>query len=258
MISTLHLGPVALPTYPLLALLGFYLGLWLAAQIAARRGINPDHLYNLGFYAAIAAAIAGRIGHILLFFPAYRSDPLSILSPNLAAFQPVFAVAAVAIVILFYQRRYHLPVAELGDALAYGALLTLATLALADGLNGKHFGIASTQPWAIQQWGMARHPVQYYEMLGTLLLIALLWWRQQALRPGQLGLWAAAGYAAVRLFVDAYRDQPVLIGDGYRQSQVIAFMALLILLLAVYQTLSTIEPPSGVTFEWQQGEDESR
>jgi len=94
MLPAIHLGPVALPTYPLLALLGFYFGLWLAAQVAMRRGLDPDHVYNLGFYAVVAAAIGGRLGHVLRFFSAYRTDPLSIISPNLAAFQPLFALAA--------------------------------------------------------------------------------------------------------------------------------------------------------------------
>ena len=48
MIQTLRLGRLALPTYPLLVILGFYAGLWLAARAAARRGLNPDHLYNAG------------------------------------------------------------------------------------------------------------------------------------------------------------------------------------------------------------------
>lgn len=257
MFPTIHLGPLALPTYPLLALAGFYLGLWLAAQVAARRGLDPDHIYNLGFYAALAAAVGGRLGHVLRFFPAYRADPLSILSPNLAAFQPLFALAAVLIIFIWYQRKYRLALAELLDSLAYGALLTLSILALADGLNGKHFGIATTLPWAITQWGVARHPVQYYEMVGTLLLVGLLWPRIQKLRPGQLALLAPAGYAAIRLFVDAFRDQPLLVGDGYRLNQVIAFVTLIILLLALYQIEANKETHGSVAFSWKT-EDEER
>ncbi len=252
MIPTLQLGPVALPTYPLLALLGFYLGLWLAAKIAVRRQIDPDHIYNMGFYALIGAIVAGRIGHIILFFSAYRSDPLSILSPNLAAFQPLVAAVTGILIIILYRRRNRLAGDAVFDSLAYGALLTLAILALADGLNGRHFGSPSGQFWAIEQWGESRHPVQYYEMLGTLVVIGLLWLRSAAIKPGRLGLWAAAGYAAVRLLVDAFRDQATIIGDGFRQSQVIAFVALIVLLLALYQTAQASDTPPGVAFEWEQ------
>ncbi len=252
MLTTIHLGPLALPTYPLLALLGFYLGLWLAARTAARRHINPDHIYNLGFYAVIGAALSGRLGHILFFFSAYRSDPLSILSPNLAAFHPWFALGAALLIIILYQRRHAIPAATLFDVLAYGALLTLAVLALADGLNGKHFGSVTSLPWAIRQWSEQRHPVQYYELAGSVLLLLLLWWRGQEWRPGQLGSWTIAGYAALRLFVDAFRGQPATLGEGFRLSQIVAFSVLILALLALYQGQTEDAGGGSVSLDWRQ------
>ena len=235
MLPTLRIGPLALPTYPLLLILGFYVGLWLAAKVATRRGLNPDHLYIAGFYAAIAAVIAGRLGHVILFFPAYLADPLSILSPNLAAFQPIAAALGAVLVLIWYQRKYRVPVLPLLDALFVGALATLATLAFAEALNGRNFGAPSALPWAITQWDVARHPVQIYEMVGTLFVIGVIWRWLDALQPGEAALAAVGGYAAVRLIVDAFRDAPVTVGDGFRLSQIIAFVALLAVLLALYQ-----------------------
>jgi phosphatidylglycerol:prolipoprotein diacylglycerol transferase len=235
MLPTLRIGPLALPTYPLLLILGFYVGLWLAAKVAARRGLNPDHLYNAGFYAAIAAMISGRLGHVILFFSAYLADPLSILSPNFAAFQPVAAALGAVLVLIWYQRKYHVPVLALLDALFVGALATLATLAFADALNGLNYGEPSTLPWAITQWDAARHPVQIYEMLGTLIVIGIIWRTLDRLQPGEAALAALGGYAAVRLLVDAFRDMPVTVGDGFRLSQIIAFVVLLVVLMALYQ-----------------------
>ncbi|MCS7038568.1 MAG: prolipoprotein diacylglyceryl transferase [Anaerolineae bacterium] len=238
MLTTVRLGPLALPTYPVLLILGFYLGLWLAARTAARRGLHPDHLYNAGFYAVLAGLMAGRLGHVLRFFAAYREDPLSVFTPNLIAFEPIVAAVAAGGVLALYVRRHRLPPAVFLDALSLGALLTLAVLALADGLNGRAWGMPTTLPWAIVQWDVHRHPVQYYELLGVLAVLSLLWTWLPRLPSGRVALAAVAGYAGVRLLVDAFRDRPVTIGDGFRLSQVIALVVLLLALILFYQTQS--------------------
>ncbi len=235
MIPTIPLGPASLPTYPLLLLLGYFIGLWFAAKVGARRGLDPDHLYNMGFYGVIAALIGGRLVHVILYFPAYRADPFSILSPNMNAVQPVAAAASALLVVLWYQRRYHLPVPALLDALAGGGLVFLAAKALAEGLNGLHFGQPSMVPWAIYQWDVARHPVQYYELLGILVVLAWFWALLRRLEPGMAAWLAVGGYAGVRLLVDAFRAEAQTVGDGYRLSQIVAWIVLLVVLLVCYQ-----------------------
>ena len=235
MYPTLSIGPLSLPTYPLLLMLGYFLGLWFASKVAARRGLDPDHFYNMGFYGLIAALIAGRLGHVIVYFPAYASDPLSVISPNMSAIQPWFAAAAALAVVIWYQRKYNIPIPEMLDALAGGALVLLAAMALADGLNGLNYGEPTMAPWGIYQWNVARHPVQYYEFLGVLAVLAGFWALLRRLQPGFAALFALAGYAGVRLLVDAFRAEAITVGDGYRLSQIIAWIVLLGALLAFYQ-----------------------
>ncbi len=242
---TISIGPASLPTYPLLLLLGYFLGLWFAAKVAARRGLDPDHFYNMGFYTVIAGLIAGRLGHVILYFPAYASDPLSVLSPNMNAIQPWFAAAAALAVVIWYQRKYQLPLPAMLDALAGGALVLLAALALAEGLNGIAFGEPTMAPWAIYQWNVARHPVQYYELLGVLAVLVGFWALLRRLPPGFSALFALAGYAGVRLLVDAFRAEPIIVGDGYRLSQIIAWIVLLLALLAFYQFFASRDGGDG-------------
>ena len=235
MYPTLAIGPLSLPTYPLLILLGYFFGLWFASKVAARRGLDPDHFYNMGFYAVIAGLVVGRLGHVIFYFPAYASDPLSVLSPNMTAIQPWFAAVAALSVVVWYQHKYQIPLPQMMDVLAGGALVLLAALALADGLNGLHFGEPSMAPWAIYQWNVARHPVQYYELLGILTVLAGFWTMLPRLKPGFAALFALAGYAGVRLLVDAFRAEAITVGDGFRLSQIIAWIVLLLALLAFYQ-----------------------
>jgi len=39
----------------------------------------------------------------------------------------------------------------------------------------------------------------------------------------------------VRLLVDAFRAEAIIVGDGYRLSQIVAWIVLLVALLAFYQ-----------------------
>lgn len=235
MLVAVRIGPLSLPTYPLLLLLGLYLGLWFGAKVAGRRGLDPNHIYNAGFYAFLAALVAGRLAHVLRFLPAYAGDPLSILSPNLVAFEPLAALAGAIFIFGLYVHRHRLPVGAVVDALASGALMTLAFVSLADTLNGRHYGAPTLLPWALVQWDVYRHPVQVYELLGVVAVMALIWAFLDRVRSGYVALVAIAGYAAVRLLVDAFRDQPATIGDGFRLTQVIALVALLLVLMTIYQ-----------------------
>ncbi len=45
----------------------------------------------------------------------------------------------------------------------------------------------------------------------------------------------------VRLVVDAFRDLPVTVGEGFRLSQILAFLVALVALIALYQMRSADE-----------------
>jgi prolipoprotein diacylglyceryltransferase len=82
---------------------------------------------------------------------------------------------------------------------------------------------------------VARHPVQFYELFGILALLSTLWALLRRLQPGFAALCALAGYAGVRLLVDAFRAEVVTIGPGLRLSQLVAWIVLLLALLTLYQ-----------------------
>ena len=57
MLPVIQIGPLALPTSPILLLLSFMLGLDLAHRSATRLGLNGDDVYNLGYLAALAGVL---------------------------------------------------------------------------------------------------------------------------------------------------------------------------------------------------------
>jgi len=52
---------VSLQTYPLAILGAVAAGLWLASRGAGKAGLDQNRLYDLGFYALLAALLGARV-----------------------------------------------------------------------------------------------------------------------------------------------------------------------------------------------------
>ena len=224
MFPTLPIGPLRLQTHGLFLLVAYFAGLWLAARQARRYGIDGDHVANAGFYALIAGLITARLGHVGAFFEVYRTDPLQVLSLSAGAFLLLPGLIGALAMVAIYLRRHHLPAAAMADSFAPGVLLGIAIAEVGGFLSGNSLGAASALPWAVDSFGVSRHPTGLYGALATLGLLALLLRidRTRALRPGQLALMTLFGCASIVLFLTPLRAESPLVGDGWRLPQVIA------------------------------------
>lgn len=240
MLTTLQLGPFVLPTYPLALILAGWLTLAVAARAAKRLGIDPDHLYNAGLYGFIAAVIGGRLAHVAVYWQAYRTQPLEIFGFNTTAFLLWPAVLAGLAVVGFYIYRRRLPLMVMLDAFAPGLLVGLSVAAVGAFLAGRNPGAASALPWAVEQWGVRRHPAQLYEAFALLLVAALVWSMiRRGARPGTPFLAALAGYGLIVWFVEAFRapELTATMAGGLRAGQV-AGLALALIALVAFRYLA--------------------
>jgi phosphatidylglycerol:prolipoprotein diacylglycerol transferase len=137
---------------------------------------------------------------------------------------------------LAYIRWRRIPFARFADALAPGALVALAILALGQFLSDDEYGTRTDLPWAITTLGEMRHPGQVYEFVLVLIGLVVI---QQIGKPGRrdgiVALFSIAWYSATRLFVDAFRADVQILANGYRTPQVIALIALLLALWGMSQ-----------------------
>lgn len=226
MLPVIQLGPLSIPTYPLGLLLAVWAALAVGAWAARRMGLNGDDIYNGGLYALVAGFVAGRLAHVVVYWDAYRTQLLEIFGFNQRAFLLWPGVIAALAVAAWYVHRHRLPLVKVLDALAPGVLVGIAIADVAALLAGRNAGAPSTLPWAVNLWGVARHPVQIYEALAALAVAALvLRMIARGSRPGAAALVALCGYGLSRWLLEPFRAESTTIFGGLRAAQVLGLAA---------------------------------
>lgn len=228
----LNVFGLTIQAYGLFLLLAVWLGLWLAAREARRLGLDPDHVYNMGFYALLATLLGARLIYVLGHWSAYWEAPLSALSPTPTALAWPEGILVGALVTLTYWVRYRLPVGATLDAIALGVVLARFLERIGAFLGGSSYGEPTSLPWGIYLWGETRHPIQLYEIVALLVILIIVWlspFRKVKTKPfdGYSFTLFAALYAAARLFVETYRADAPLLGWGVRSVQVVALAVML-------------------------------
>jgi phosphatidylglycerol:prolipoprotein diacylglycerol transferase len=214
--------------YALALIVGVGAGLWLSAREAKRLELNGDHIYNLGFYAILAALLGARLVYVLSHWSAYQGALLSALSPTPTALAWLEGALIGGLAALVYWNRNRLPVGATLDAVAPGLALALAVVRLGALFDSSGFGEPTALPWGVAMWDAVRHPVQLYETAALLGILGVLQWRRTHTSfAGHPFVLFVALYAGSRLFLEAFRADAPLMPNGVRTVQVIALAILL-------------------------------
>ena len=246
MFPTINVGPFIFPTAGLVTIFGVWLCLGLVERAARWLRLNTEATYALAATAVFAGLIGARLTFVVLYWPAFQENLLSILWPLTSGYNVWGGLVVGLVVAIFYGRAKQLPPAATLDALAPGLVAGLIVVSLADFLAGPGFGTLTNLPWGIDLFGLYRHPVQIYEIIVGVLALLLWWWLAgRRAFAGQLFLATAAIYSGGRLFVDAFRANAWLTGSGWHLLQIISVVAMLTSLLLLAR-LST-----GVTDKFQ-------
>ncbi|MGC8780601.1 MAG: prolipoprotein diacylglyceryl transferase family protein, partial [Anaerolineae bacterium] len=231
MLPILQIGPLALPTYPLGVLIAFWAALEVAGRLARRQGVDGDQLYNAGLIGGLALIVVGRLAHVAAFWPAYRLQPAEILGLNTHAFLWGPGALAGALAAAWHVQRRRLPWSAVADAAAAGALVGLIIAHAAGLLAGVDAGAPADLPWAVNLWGVRRHPVQLYAALGeAITLAAALVAGRRGARPGTTARIALFGWGATTWLIEPFRAESATLVAGLRGAQVAGWIAMLVAL----------------------------
>lgn len=234
MLPVIQIGPAAIQSLTLALLIALWLGTTIAERACQARGIDANQVWNVVGIGVPATMISARIVFVLQNWNAYANNLSQIFSLTPSALSLDYGALIGFIVAYAYIRWRKIPFARFADALAPGALTAIAIIAFGQFLSGDAYGTPTDLPWAVSFWGELLHPVQLYDALSAIVGLIIVW-RVRVARDGMIALFAVAWYSGARVFIDAFRGDATILENGYRVSQIIALIVLLIALWFISQ-----------------------
>jgi phosphatidylglycerol:prolipoprotein diacylglycerol transferase len=210
----LHVGPVTLQVFGLLAALGVAVGVRSSAWAASRRGLDPRPVLDFALWGVLAGIAVGHLVHVGLYHPEELRDPRRILAfwDGLSSFGGLLGGALAAL--LFFRIR-QVPLGRYGDAFAVGVPTGWGIARIGCFLVHDHPGRLTEFPLAVRFPGGARHDLGLYEALVLFAIAGLLWalWSSRRLEGRLLGLLAVL-YGLARFLLDFLRASDVAYADA--------------------------------------------
>lgn len=234
------IGPVTVHTYGLLVAIGLLAGIWMATWQAKKRGLEPELIMDLGFYAIIGGILGARLFFVILnidFFLVHPLEIIKIWNGGLVFFGGFLCGLST---ILFYIWKKKLPASDIGDIAAICLPLGHAIGRLGCLAAGCCYGKYCDLPWAItftnadtlaRPIGISLHPTQLYAAFGNavIFVIMLNLGRREKL-AGRLFPIYLILYGIMRSIVELFRGDPrgTVFFDWLSTSQAIGLSAALI------------------------------
>jgi phosphatidylglycerol:prolipoprotein diacylglycerol transferase len=218
-----HLGPITIYSYGVLVATGVLLGIWYASRHAARSGLNPEKVWNLGIFIVFSAMIVAKIWLILSAWDYYVANPGEIISMTTiqsgGTFFGGFLGGVLAIFLYTYFER--MPVLPVLDTFAVALPLGHAIGRLGCFAAGCCYGKPTSLPWGVTftnpiaariagtPLGVALHPTQLYEAAAEFLNFLFLMWlaKRQRFTGQMLGTYFVL-YGIERGTIEFFRGDP--------------------------------------------------
>lgn len=235
--------------------LGVVVGVFMAAFLARRAGIDEDTIYNMALFLVIGGIIGARALYVLEHFGDFQDDPAEVFAIQTGGISIYGALFGGTLGAVAYAAWRRLPRwGAMADAAAIGAILGMAVGRVGCLINGDIFGRATD--WSIGlvythsdspsyyalPSELAQHPVTAYEIAGDLAIFALLLFvlRRVFKRDGMIFFAWVFLYAALRFGVSFLRGSDIdgvwvgddLVAGGLRTAQLIALAMMVLAPLA--------------------------
>lgn len=211
-------GPITVRWYGLCFLIGFWLSLWGMQKICEKEKLPAEKMDTLLLYVFIGTLVGARLGHCLLYEPAYYlSKPHEILKVwqgGLASHGG--ALGVIFMLWLFSRKHAEFTFMWLMDRCAVFTVMTGGFIRFGNLMNSEIFGRPTDLPWAfvfekVDQ--IPRHPTQIYESLIYFSIFAIGIWAYQRYYPRKIpGLLFGLVYALMgvsRFFVELLKENQV-------------------------------------------------
>lgn len=244
-----QIGPLTFYWYGIIIATGILAGFFAAVWQAKRRGQNPEHLFDILFYALPAAIIGARAYYVLFSWEQYRDNPWEALAVWHGGLAIHGAIIAAVIVMLIYTRHHKLGFWNWTDICAPSLILGQAIGRWGNFVNQEAFGAPSDLPWAIyidythRPLGFEQydyfHPTFLYESLWNFAVFILLQLLSKyqvktgRIVSGGITLSYFALYSLGRFFIEGLRMDSLMFGP-VRVAQATSIMLVVVSLTYFY------------------------
>jgi len=233
-------GPLAMPTYGILLVLGMLAGLWIVTRQARKAGLVPETITDMAVYAIIAGLIGAKVLLLIVEWPYYSRNPRELLSLFQSGGVFYGGLLGAIPVAFWYARRHQLDGWKTADVLAPGVAVGQAIGRIGCFMAGCCYGRPADVPWAVTFTDVYAnrnvgtpldtplHPTQIYESLACFLILGVLLWMAPRKRfHGQVVLAYVVLYAVARFAVEMFRGDAIrgfVLGGRLSTSQFIAVL----------------------------------
>lgn len=223
-LHSIPIGPIKLQVWGTLVAAGFLFGGWVASNIAKKRGLDSDRLWDLAFWVFVSAFVGARLFHAVFYDPQHFIErPIDLINPSLPGFAMWGGLAGAAAAFIGYCRLKKIDWMAYGDAACVGLPWGIFIGRIGCFLIHDHPGTLSHSLLAVDYPGGARHDLGLYLSIGGLLTGLLFLWL--ARKPRGRGFFIGAYFiseAVIRLWLDFYRIADVRYA-GLTPTQWLAF-----------------------------------
>lgn len=231
------IGPFSLHWYGILYALGVFVVYWYARnEIRAGRFNTTLEAFDKGYFWMVVAMVLGaRLFEVLFYHPAYYfANPAKILAVWEGGLSFHGGLIGVIFVAWFWCKHQKISFLKLADVLIVPATLAQAFGRLGNFFNHELPGKPWNGPWAVISPSLdevPRHPVQIYEILYNLVILAVLWsLRKKQLPAGSLFAIFLILYGAFRFAVEFFKV-PEVVFAGLALGQ---WLSMLMVVLGVW------------------------
>ena len=244
--------------------LGVVVGVVMAGFLARRAGIDEDTVYNMALALVVGGIIGARAMYVLEHLGRFDDDPAEIFAIQTGGISIYGALIGGTLGAVAYAAWRRLPRwGMMADVAAIGAILGMAVGRVGCLINGDIFGKTTDWPIGLVYTHsdspahyvyseVAQHPVTVYEILGDLVIFALLLFvlRRFFKRDGMIFFSWAFLYAGMRFGVSFLRGTDIggvwygddLVAGGLRTAQLIALAMMVLAPLAAAYVLTRRGP----------------
>jgi len=233
MLPVLNIGPIAIQTSGLIVMIGIWFSIAIIEKYSRIFIFDERNFLKILNLSLVSILIFARISYIIQYPNDFLSTPLSIISLNKALFDFNSGIIFSSILFRVLIFKYDFKIVSALNALTPGISLFLIFYSLSLFANGDYFGIPSSIPWGIGLWGIYRHPLQLYFMVGTSVIFIFIIWQISRNITNDLFLKFLIFISSLVIFLEYFRGDRTFQLHNIHILQVLAFITLIISLYII-------------------------